>query len=136
MERLRVDLITYTPTYFEHCPHCELAFEQAGIRRPVQIQAINEYPEALKAEYAALSDWVRHVHRRYGGWVLVRILDPLSLRGFWTVLRHRIRRFPALQVEGRVLEGWDRHRWERTIEDTLAKREISWRKEEKSPQNP
>ncbi len=71
-------------------------------------QEINEYPEDLKAEYVRLSQWVRDTRTVHGQQVVVRILDPQSLAGFWKVLRHRIRRFPTFFVDGvEKVVGWE-----------------------------
>jgi len=62
----------------------------------------------VKAEYLRLSDWVRKTRQTHGQRVVVRILDPQSLAGFWKVIRHRIRRFPTFLMDGgeRVV-GWE-----------------------------
>ena len=71
-------------------------------------QEVNEYPEEVKAEYLRLSDWVRATRKTYGPRVVVRIIDPQSLGGFWKVLRHRIRRFPTFFIDGgERLVGWE-----------------------------
>ena len=71
-------------------------------------QELNEYPEEVKAEYLRLSDWVRATRKTYGPRVVVRIIDPQSLGGFWKVLRHRIRRFPTFFIDGEErLVGWE-----------------------------
>ena len=71
-------------------------------------QEINEYPEEIKAEYLRLSDWVRAVQKTYGAQVVVRIIDPQSLGGFWKVLRHRVRRYPTFFIGGgERLVGWE-----------------------------
>ncbi len=71
-------------------------------------QEVNEYPEEVKAEYLRLSDWVRATRKTYGSRVVVRIIDPQSLGGFWKVLRHRIRRFPTFFIDGAErLVGWE-----------------------------
>jgi len=48
------------------------------------------------------------MQRTHGDRVVIRILDPQSLFGFWRLLRHRIRRFPTFFVDGaeRVV-GWE-----------------------------
>ncbi len=74
----------------------------------VHTQEINEYPEDLKAEYLRLSDWIRNTRKTYGPQVVVRVVDPQSLGGFWQVVRHRIRRFPTFFVEGtEKVVGWE-----------------------------
>ncbi|HSC70663.1 MAG TPA: hypothetical protein VLH58_04880 [Candidatus Methylomirabilis sp.] len=48
------------------------------------------------------------MRQTYGDRVVIRIVDPQSLLGFWRVLRHRIRRFPTFFVDGadRTV-GWE-----------------------------
>ena len=76
--------------------------------KPVHTQEINEYPDNVKAEFVRLSDWVRQLRRAYGQQVVVRIVDPQSLNGFWKVVRHRIRRFPTFFVGSREkIAGWE-----------------------------
>ena len=62
----------------------------------------------MKAEYLRLSTWVKQVRQTHENRVVIRIVDPQSLFGFWRVLRHRIRRFPTFFVDGveRVV-GWE-----------------------------
>lgn len=74
----------------------------------VHTQEINEYPEELKAEYFRLSEWVRNTRKTYGPQVVVRLVDPQSLGGFWKMLRHRVRRFPTFFVGGtEKVMGWE-----------------------------
>ena len=76
--------------------------------KQVHTQEINEYPEDIKADYLRLSEWIRTTRQKHGQRVVVRLVDPQSLGGFWKVLRHRIRRFPTFFVDGaeRVV-GWE-----------------------------
>ena len=76
--------------------------------KPVHTQEINEYPEDVKAEYVRLSDWVRQMRKTYGQQVVVRVVDPQSLSGFWKVVRHWIRQFPTFFVGGsEKVVGWE-----------------------------
>jgi len=78
------------------------------VGQQVHTQEINEYPEDIKAEYLRLSEWVRDTRKTHGQRVVVRIVDPQSLGGFWKVLRHRIRRFPTFFVDGtEKVVGWE-----------------------------
>jgi hypothetical protein len=62
----------------------------------------------VKAEYLRLSDWVRKTRQTHGQRVVVRILDPQSLAGFWKVLTHRIRRYPTFLMDGgERIVGWE-----------------------------
>jgi hypothetical protein len=51
---------------------------------------------------------VRTVQTTYRGQVVVRIIDPQSLGGFWKVLRYWIRRYPTFFIGGgERLVGWE-----------------------------
>jgi hypothetical protein len=93
---VHVDVLTYAPTVFTHCQHCEVAFGQAGIGE----QARESLPEDLRSEFAAVADWVHVLVSRHGPRIDVRVIDAASIRGFWTSLRYRTRRYPAVIVEG------------------------------------
>jgi len=89
MKPVSVQVITYAPTIFAHCQHCELAFSEMGIgERLRQREAAEALPDDLREEYQVVSDWV---HR-------------LIVRGFAASLRHRVGRYPAVVVDGR--ETW------------------------------
>jgi hypothetical protein len=98
---IRVDLLTYAPTIFTHCQHCEVAFGQVGIGERLRREQVREsLPAELRAEFAAVADWVHALRERHGARIDVRVIDATSIRGIWTSLRYRTRRYPAVIVEG------------------------------------
>ena len=102
MKPVSVQVITYAPTIFYHCQHCELAFREMGIgERLRQREAAEALPEDLAREFQVLSDWVHGLLHRHGGRVRVDVLDAASIRGFLASLRHRVGRYPAVIVDGR-----------------------------------
>jgi hypothetical protein len=101
MRPVRVQVITYAPTAFYHCQHCELTFSEMGLGERVhQEQARDALPEDLRREYEVVSGWVHELATRFGRKVRVRLVDAASIEGFWKSLRHRVRRYPAVIVEG------------------------------------
>ena len=97
---VRVDVLTYAPTVFTHCQHCEVAFGQAGIgERLHREQARDSLPTELRSEFAGVADWVHGLVGRHGPRIDVRLIDVASIRGFWTSLRYGARRYPAVIVE-------------------------------------
>jgi hypothetical protein len=99
---VRVDVIAYAPTAFYHCQHCEVTFEQAGFGRRIrEEQLAGALPPDLLHDYQALSDWVRALTESYCGLIVVKVIDAASIEGFWKSLRHGVRRYPAVIVEGR-----------------------------------
>jgi hypothetical protein len=108
MQPVTVEVVAPVLTGFRHCPHCETFLDGACLGDQVHTQEINEYPEEIKADYLRLSEWVHAVQKTYGAQVIVRIIDPQSLGGFWKVLRHRIRRYPTFLIDGAErLVGWE-----------------------------
>ena len=102
MKPVSVQVITYAPTTFYHCQHCELAFKEVGIgERLRRREAAEALPEDLALEFQLVSDWVHRLLERHGAQVRVDVLDAASIRGFVTSLRHRVGRYPAVIVDGR-----------------------------------
>jgi hypothetical protein len=97
---VHVDVLTYAPTVFTHCQHCEVAFGQAGIgERLHREQARDSLPQDLRSEFAAVAEWVHGLVVRHGPQIDVRVIDAASIRGFLTTLRYGTRRYPAVIVE-------------------------------------
>jgi hypothetical protein len=102
MEPVSVQIITYAPTAFRHCQHCELVFEGMGIGQPVQREAAaSSLPDDLAGEYQDVSDWVHRLLERHPSRVAISLIDAASIEGVWKSLRHRVRRYPAMIVAGR-----------------------------------
>ncbi|HET7676419.1 MAG TPA: hypothetical protein VFK38_01050 [Candidatus Limnocylindrales bacterium] len=102
MQPVTVQVITYAPTAYYHCQHCELTFQEMGIGERLRRQhAAESLPEDLGREFAVLSDWVRSIIQRYGARVHVQVIDAASIEGFLKSLRYRVGRYPAVIVNGR-----------------------------------
>ena len=109
MQPLSVQVITYAPTIFRHCQHCEVAFDGIGLGERIhRNEAADALPDDLATDFVRVSDWVHGLIERHGPRVAVSVIDAASIEGFWKSLRHRARRYPAVVVEGRtVLAGAD-----------------------------
>jgi hypothetical protein len=98
---VRVEVLTYAPTVFFHCQHCEVVFGQTGIGERVhRDQAREPLPDDLQTEFAQVADWVHTLVERHGDGIRVRVIDAASIQGFWKSLRHRARSYPAMVVDG------------------------------------
>lgn len=103
MRAVRVEIVTYAPTAFFHCQHCEIAFQQLGIGAQVRRDELDEaLPVDLQFEYLDLSEWVHELVERHGPGVDLRVIDAASVAGVWTSLRRGVRAYPAVIVEGRI----------------------------------
>jgi hypothetical protein len=102
MKPVSVQVITYAPTIFTHCQHCELAFGEMGIgERLRRREAADALPDDLAREFQVVSDWVHGLLERHGGQIRVDVLDAASIRGFLTSARHGVWRYPAVIINGR-----------------------------------
>jgi hypothetical protein len=100
MKPVSVEVITYAPTVFTHCQHCEVAFGQVGIgERLRQQEAAEALPDDLARDFQVLSDWVHALLERHGRAVRVKVVDAASVEGFLSSIRHRVGRYPAVIVD-------------------------------------
>ncbi len=100
---LLVEIVAYAPTAFYHCTHCEVLWQETGFSKGLhEEQVASALPPDLLQDYQAVSDWVRRLFRVHCDRVIVKVIDAASLEGFWKTLRHGLRRYPAVVVEGWV----------------------------------
>jgi hypothetical protein len=101
MRPVRIEVITYTPTFYYHCQHCELTFRQMGVGERIhREQAQESLPEDLRLEFDALSLWAHGVMERLGDRIRVKVIDAASIEGFWKSLKYGTWRYPAVIVDG------------------------------------
>jgi hypothetical protein len=98
---VRIEVITYAPTVFYHCQHCELTWQQIGVGdRLHRREAREALPDDLLEEWHRLSEWVDGLIRTYGSRVSVKVVDAASIEGVWKSVRHRVRTYPTVIVGG------------------------------------
>jgi len=119
-----VQVITYAPTIFRHCQHCEVAFEGIGLGERIhRAEARDALPDDLIAQFQRVSDWVHDLLQRHERGVDVSVIDAASIEGVWKSLRHGVRRYPAVIVDGdRRLVGDDFRAVDALIEERLEQR--------------
>jgi hypothetical protein len=97
----RVEVITYAPTVYTHCQHCEVTFREAGLaEHSLRDQARESLPPDLLMEFQEISDWVHDLTHRYGDAVEIHLVDVVSVQGVIKSLLHRTRRYPSVVVDG------------------------------------
>jgi len=98
---LMVEILAYAPTAFYHCTHCEVAWQETGrMQRIHEEQLGSSLPTDLMQEYQAISDWVREIFRVHGDRLVIKVIDTVSIEGFYKSLKYGMRRFPAVIVNG------------------------------------
>lgn len=105
---VKLEILAYAPTTFFHCQHCEAVFDEVGVGRGIHREQVEQgLPPELLQEYARVSDWVQRIAARTGDRVAFDLVDVASVRGFWKSLRHRVRSYPAVLVNGRMAASLD-----------------------------
>jgi hypothetical protein len=117
-----VQVIAYAPTMFRHCQHCEVAFAGLGFAEKMhRAEAANALPEELLQDFQKVSDWVHSLLERHGDRVKVSVVDVASIEGVWKSLRHGLRRYPAVVLDGqKTLVGTDFAAVDRLIAQRLT----------------
>jgi len=124
MRPILLEIVTKVITTYDHCRHCEVFFNEAGLDKKFHQKEMDEYPPDLKEEYIKLSDWIRELNRLYKHRLMIKLIDVQSLLGIYKSLRYRIRKYPTFIVEGKeTYTGWDKTQLEslldRYIKDAL-----------------
>jgi hypothetical protein len=98
-----IEVLVYAPVAFFHCMHCELIWRESGARtRDRHEQLETSLPADLQVQYQRLSDWVREMVEAHGPRLRFRIVDAVSVEGWFKSLRYRVRRYPAVIMDGKV----------------------------------
>jgi len=128
IEPVSVTVITYAPTVFRHCQHCEVAFNEVGLGERIhRAEARDALPADLAWEFQQVSDWVHGLIERHGSRLAIEVIDAASLEGVIRSLRHRVRRFPAVIVGGteRRQGTLDTDELDRLVDARIGERERS-----------
>jgi len=58
MRPVRVEVITYTPTFFFHCQHCEITFREMGVGTAMRRDQARDGGEAVRV----IRSFVPYIH--------------------------------------------------------------------------
>jgi hypothetical protein len=96
---VEVEIVTYAPTVFYHCQHCEIAFGRTSIGDSVhREQARAALPDDLREQFQDVSNWVHDLAEHFGDRIRVKVVDAASIEGVLKSLRYRVRKYPAVIV--------------------------------------
>jgi hypothetical protein len=121
MRPIQIEVIAPVWEGYNLCSTCELLFHEADLDGGPMERGLEEYPADWIQDYQRLSDWLADLSARYGGRILIRVIDPQSVEGFFKCLRHWVRRYPTFLVDGRKeLTGWNRQALEAALQARLG----------------
>lgn len=94
-----------------------------GLGRKIHREQLDAgLPDDLAQEFHGLSRWAHTLLDRYGQDVRLRLVDAVSIEGFFKSMIHRMGRYPAFIVDGQRYVGSDLARVEALIAERLAAR--------------
>jgi len=98
---LLVEIIAYAPTAYYHCTHCEVVWREMGSTNHIHAEQVRaSLPDDLIREYQMISDWVRELLIQHCDQVAFKVIDAASVEGFLMSLRYRVRKYPAVVIDG------------------------------------
>ena len=113
MKPILLEIVTRVLTSYDHCHHCDVLFDQAGLDKKLHQQEVNDYPPDLKEEHAKLCEWMKELTRLYKHRLFIKLIDVQSFVGIYKSLRHGIRTYPTFIIERKeVYTGWDKNQLE------------------------
>jgi hypothetical protein len=117
---LEVEVVTHVLGSMNHCQHCQVFIDGAGVGGQVHRSDLDSYPPEWREEWQRLSDWILHLAERHAGQLCIKITDAQSVGGMWRAIRHGVRRYPTFIVDGEKYHGWDEAALEELIDRKLA----------------
>ena len=111
---LTVEVISRVVSSFEHCAHCQVFLNEAGVGQQIHREDVGSFPSTVRGDHDRLMTLLTTLGQRFEGRVRFRVFDPQTPEGLWKSFRHWVRRYPTFLIGGEKLVGWD--------EETLARR--------------
>lgn len=122
MHRILITVLTRVPAQPGLCPWCAPFLDELGLTGRAAAEAAPQLPDEHGAAWQGLIVWAERLADIHLGRLRFRFLDPATPLGFWLVLRHGLRRFPAfLFPDGSQVIGWDPEAVESRIDELVAR---------------
>jgi len=117
---LDVEVVTHVLGSMEHCQHCQVFIDGAGVGGKVHQSDLDSYPLEWRAEWQRLSSWILQLAEQHAGQLRIKITDAQSLGGMWRAVRHGVRKYPTFIVGGEKYHGWEEEALEALIVRKLS----------------
>ena len=117
---LEVEVVAHVLGSMDHCSHCQVFIDGAGVGGQVKQNDLDSYPKEWMEEWQRLSDLILTLAERHAGQLVIKITDAQSPGGLWKAIRYGVRRYPTFIVGGEKYHGWDESQIEALIQSHLA----------------
>lgn len=103
----QVEVITHVLGSMDHCTHCQVFLDGAGLGGTVHQQDLDSYPKQWMDDWKRLSDLIFSITEKHAGKLVVKITDAQSPQGLWASIRKGVRKYPTFIVGGEKYAGLD-----------------------------
>ncbi len=117
-----ITVVTRALESMNHCSHCQVFIDQAGVGDAVHLSDIRAYPSDIQDEFQRVSAIVIRLLEQFEGKVRVRVVNAFSPEGFWLALRRGARRYPTWLIDSRKVVGTDEEAIVAAVEQALEAR--------------
>lgn len=103
----QVEVIAHVLGSMDHCSHCQVFLDGAGVGGKVHQQDLDSYPKEWMDDWKRLSDLIFSITERHAGKLVVKITDAQSPQGMWAAIRKGVRKYPTFILSGEKCTGLD-----------------------------
>ena len=104
---LQVEVIAHVLGSMDHCQHCQVFIDGAGVGGQVHQDDLDSFPPDWMEEWQRLSDLILDISERFAGKLVIKITDAQSPQALWKSLRHGVHKYPTFIVGGEMYQGYD-----------------------------
>lgn len=116
---LEIEVVAHVLGSMDHCSHCQVFIDGAGIGDQVHQSDLEAYPKDWMEEWQQLSDLIFDLTERYAGKLAIKITDAQSPQAMWKAFRHGVRKYPTFIVADEKYSGLDEGPLRKLIERKL-----------------
>lgn len=116
---LQVEVIAHVLGSMDHCKHCQVFLDGAGVGGKVHQEDLDSFPPDWMQEWRQLSDLIYKITEKHAGKLIVKITDAQSPQGLWASIRRGVRKYPTFIIEGEKYSGLEEPRVEALIASHL-----------------
>ena len=117
---LEVEVIAHVLGSMDHCSHCQVFLDGAGVGGQVHQADLESYPPEWMDEWKQLSTLIFNVTEQFAGKLVVKITDAQSPQAMWKALRRGVRKYPTFLVAGEKYHGLEEGKVTSLIERHLS----------------
>lgn len=105
---LEVEVIAHVLGSMDHCTHCQVFIDGAGVGDQIHRADLESYPAEWMQEWQQLSDIIFDLTERFAGKLVVKITDAQSPQAIWKAIRKGVRKYPTFIIEQDKYHGLDK----------------------------